>query len=111
MVDLRYGDGMPVLSKDVRHSYLLIIALSLQGFSDARRHLDVLVRVGSIHRVDIHLPVGQVITARLGGFFDDGLILDLALWTEVVGEHVFAEVLQEVLLKKHLVELGHWVAK
>jgi hypothetical protein len=111
MADLWYGDGVSVLLKDVGHSYLLIIALSLEGFPDARGHLDVLVRVGSIDRVDIHLPVGQVIAARLRSFFDDGLILDLALGAEVVGQHVFPEVLQEVLLEKHLVELGHWVAK
>jgi hypothetical protein len=49
LMHLRHGYRMPVLPKNVRHPYLLIVALSLQGLPDTRGHLDVLVGVGSIY--------------------------------------------------------------
>lgn len=95
---------MPFLFEDIRHSDLLILAFLLDHLLDPRLHLDVLIRRGRVNRVNRALAIA-IIVADLGGLFDDGLILDLALRTEIVGQHVVSEVLEEVVLKEHLVEL------
>lgn len=106
----RDTDGVSFLLEDIRHSDLLILALLLDHLLDPRLHLDVLIGRGRIDRVNRALAIA-IIVADLGGLLDDGLILNSALWTEVICEHVVSEVLEEVLLKEHLVELSQGIAK
>ena len=49
--------------------------------------------------------------AGLRGLLNDSLILNLALWSEVVGEHVFSKVFKELFFEEHLVELCYRVAE
>jgi hypothetical protein len=102
---------VPLFSEDVRNTDLLVAPLLLEGLLDSALHFDVFVGVGSIDGIDVDLAAGQVSAAGLGSLLDDGLIFELPLGSEVVGEHVVAQVLQEVLLEQHLVELSHRIAE
>lgn len=88
----RDADRMPFLLEDVRHSNLLILAFLLDHLLDPRLHLDVLIGRGRIDRVNGALAIA-IIVADLGSLLDDGFVLDLALGTEVIGEHVVSKVL------------------
>ena len=107
------GDGkrVPFFSEDVRQAYLLAVSLSLESFFDSSGHFDVFVRVGGIYRVYADFPVSEIVAAGLRGLLDDGLVLNLAFGAEVVGEHVFAEIFEEIFLEEHLVELCDGIAK
>lgn len=106
----RDTNGVPFLLEDIRYSNLLILAFLLDHLLDPRLHLDVLIGRGRIDRVNRALTIA-IIVADLGGLLDDGFILNSALWTEVISEHVVSKVLEEVLLKEHLVELSQGIAK
>lgn len=83
---------MPFLLEDVRHSNLLILAFLLDHLLDSRLHLDVLIGRGRVDRVNGALAIA-IVVADLGSLLDDGFVLDLALGTEVIGEHVVSKVL------------------
>ena len=48
---------------------------------------------------------------HFGLLLDDGLIPDLVLWSEVVGDHVVAQFLEELLLEDHGIEVLKRVAQ
>lgn len=111
MWHLRKSNGMPFLTEDVRNANLLLFPFFFERFLNARLHFDVLIGIRSVNGVYIAFAIGQIGAAGFGCLLDDGLILELAFRTEVIGEHVLSQVFQEVLLEKHLVELSHRVAE
>lgn len=106
----RDADGVSFLFEDIRYSNLLILALLFDHLLDPRLHLDVLIRRWCIDGVNRALAIA-IIIADLRGLLDDRLILNFALRTKIISEHVVSEVLEEVLLKEHLVELSQGIAK